>query len=153
ASCGAGSECASTFCQQGVCCQTACTGTCRSCNVPGSAGTCSAIPAGQPALTGQCTAAATSTCGADGTRDGAGGCHLYAGGTVCVGPSCDPTTSTLTPARTCDGSGSCRTVTAAACPGALKCLDAAQCRGTCGADADCVSPNVCIGGVCARKPT
>ena len=35
------------FCADGVCCTSACVGTCRSCNLAGSAGTCENIPAGQ----------------------------------------------------------------------------------------------------------
>jgi hypothetical protein len=45
------SSCKSGNCVDGVCCaQTAaqCNGKCKSCNVPGSAGTCSNVPAGQP---------------------------------------------------------------------------------------------------------
>ena len=45
------SSCKSGNCVDGVCCvQTAaqCNGKCKSCNVPGMAGTCSNVPAGQP---------------------------------------------------------------------------------------------------------
>jgi hypothetical protein len=34
--CGAGSECSSTFCKDGVCCNNACDGQCRTCET----GTC-----------------------------------------------------------------------------------------------------------------
>jgi hypothetical protein len=37
--CGAGSECMSTFCKDGVCCNNACDGTCRSC----ATGTCTNV--------------------------------------------------------------------------------------------------------------
>jgi len=42
--CSGGSECASGHCVDGVCCNTACTGTCKACNLAGSEGTCSNVP-------------------------------------------------------------------------------------------------------------
>lgn len=47
ATCASASECQSNFCVDGVCCNTACTGTCQACNVAGSLGTCANIPNGQ----------------------------------------------------------------------------------------------------------
>src|SRR5262249_49808853 len=38
--CAMDSECASTVCYDGVCCNAACGGACRSCNIMGSIGTC-----------------------------------------------------------------------------------------------------------------
>jgi hypothetical protein len=52
--CTANEECNSGFCAQGVCCQTACSGTCRSCAVPGSIGTCALVPIGTPDPIGSC---------------------------------------------------------------------------------------------------
>ena len=49
----------------------ACTGTCRSCALPGSAGACTAVPNGQDPL-GQCADALGATCGTDGFCDGFG---------------------------------------------------------------------------------
>ncbi len=46
ASCTVGSNCTSGFCSGGVCCDTACTGSCTTCTATGSMGTCSAIAAG-----------------------------------------------------------------------------------------------------------
>lgn len=45
--CSSGGQCASGNCADGVCCNTACNGLCFACNIPGSVGTCTAIPAGQ----------------------------------------------------------------------------------------------------------
>ncbi|HMC93136.1 MAG TPA: hypothetical protein VKO16_00045, partial [Polyangia bacterium] len=53
--CGAASECASKQCVDGVCCDTACAGGCRSCNLAGSPGKCSMIAAGNPDLRVVCT--------------------------------------------------------------------------------------------------
>lgn len=44
-SCSGGSECASNYCSDGVCCNTACTDTCKSCNITGSVGTCTNVAA------------------------------------------------------------------------------------------------------------
>src|SRR5262249_10424382 len=44
--CAGANECATGMCVDGVCCQTACPGTCRACNVPGSEGTCANVLAG-----------------------------------------------------------------------------------------------------------
>jgi hypothetical protein len=58
APCANGAECASGACTDGVCCDTACSGLCKACNVAGMAGTCSNIPAGtDPA--NECAGAAT----------------------------------------------------------------------------------------------
>jgi hypothetical protein len=53
ASCEAASACDSGFCVDGVCCDSACTGTCADCNVPDSEGSCT-----MPASDASCTAAA-----------------------------------------------------------------------------------------------
>ena len=63
----------------------ACTGTCMSCSLAGSVGTCSPIAAGDPPLVAsQCPMAAASTCGNDGTCNGAGACRKYVSGTQCA---------------------------------------------------------------------
>src|SRR5439155_12707092 len=104
----------SNLCQQGVCCATSCTGTCMSCAVAGSAGTCKPVLAGQaPSPTTQCATSAASTCGTNGLCDGAGKCQLYGTTTVCGAATCAG--DVATPARTCDGAGSCKTVTSTLC--------------------------------------
>lgn len=45
--CGDGSQCGTGFCVDGRCCTSPCTGTCESCDLPGSRGFCVDIPAGQ----------------------------------------------------------------------------------------------------------
>ena len=46
--CNEAADCASGFCVDGTCCNTACADTCKSCNLTGSVGTCSAVPVGEP---------------------------------------------------------------------------------------------------------
>jgi len=147
ATCTTTAECSSGFCEQGACCLTACTGSCRSCSMTGTAGTCVLVPAGQDPL-GQCADSGASTCGTDGACDGGGACRLYASGTTCVAASC--TGSTFTPPRTCNGTGTCQMVTTASC-GAYAC-GGTVCKTSCTAEADCTAPNVCVAGACTKKP-
>lgn len=44
--CSAAADCASGFCVDGRCCNTACSGTCQRCNLAGNLGTCTPSPAG-----------------------------------------------------------------------------------------------------------
>jgi Cellulose binding domain len=148
AACGAGAECNSGFCAQGFCCATACGGTCQSCALTGSVGTCTAVPAGQDPLD-QCADQGAASCGTDGSCDGSAGCRKYANGTTCAASACAGTA--LTPARTCDGAGTCKTVTATTC-GAYVCGASGACLTSCASTADCVSPNVCNGTTCSKKP-
>jgi hypothetical protein len=152
--CTLGSECGTNVCSQGVCCDVACTGTCKSCNLPGSLGKCSNVPLGMDPLD-QCPLDATSTCKRDGTCDGAGGCRNYVTGTQCVAGSC--TGSALTLPRSCDGAGTCLTSTTATCPGSFACDPIAvggACKTSCTAatsTADCVAPATCSGSACILK--
>lgn len=59
--CVQGSSCQSGQCVDGVCCQSACAGTCDSCALPGLAGTCAPLSPGSP---GTCPAG--MSCTADG---------------------------------------------------------------------------------------
>jgi hypothetical protein len=139
--CQFSTDCDSTFCEDHVCCATACAGGCRSCALMGSAGTCTAIPAGQaPDEAGSCTAMDPSTCQTDGTCDGAGGCRLHPAGKVCGPASCS--TATLRAAPSCDGKGHCQGPAAVTC-GGYTCASAISCRTTCAGDTECASPSVC----------
>lgn len=48
AACQSSPECGSGFCADGVCCNTACTGSCDRCNLTGQEGTCTPAPANDP---------------------------------------------------------------------------------------------------------
>jgi hypothetical protein len=87
--CASGAECASGFCSDGVCCDTACKGTCMSCKIPGRIGTCSPYQAGTDPETecGAGTGICKSSC------DGLGKCAF-------------PTTA-CEPCGRCDGLGTC----------------------------------------------
>lgn len=68
--CVANGDCLSALCVDGVCCESACTGTCMACNVPGFMGTCSNVSFGQD--DGMCT-------GTNQSCDGAGVCKKDVG--------------------------------------------------------------------------
>jgi len=153
--CGANNECATGFCQQGVCCASACDVTCKACNLPGATtlGVCSNVP--PTTVDGRCTVTAASTCGTDGTCDGSGNCHLYSTATQCAPGVCPTGTANLTPPRNCDGVGHCSAPTARACDPFL--CDGSACKTSCTVattTADCSPPNSCQSTMtCGKKPT
>lgn len=140
--CADGGECASSFCAQGVCCDAACTEACRSCALSASLGTCTNVLAGAPDPQATCTDEGAASCGKDGVCDGRGACRLYVGGTQCAAPSCAAGSSTLTLAKTCDGSGSCQSVGSQSCA-PYACNSTSTCKSTCMGDTDCVAPDIC----------
>ncbi|MBM4378171.1 MAG: S8 family serine peptidase [Deltaproteobacteria bacterium] len=83
--CTASNQCNSGFCVDGVCCSTACTGTCSACNLAGNAGTCTPLSS----RTDPASDCGATFCG------GAGACLAACGsdadckaGFVCSGTSC-----------------------------------------------------------------
>ncbi len=162
--CTSGTQCTSYLCVDGACCDSVCAGVCQACNVAGSVGTCSPVPAGQhddyPA--GACTGA--NKC------DGSGAC-LHPNGTVCTagdqcisghcvdGVCCDTACGAVCYACALAGSvGSCKAIpqgqmdlsptcsVTEACNGAGACL--AALGQSCVGSADCAS-NKCSGGLCS----
>ncbi|MBK8252714.1 MAG: hypothetical protein IPK82_08605 [Polyangiaceae bacterium] len=73
--CANGSECLSANCADGLCCNTACSGTCQACNITGSLGTCSNVPNGQDP---------SSECPGGTSCNGAAACTLFTNGTACT---------------------------------------------------------------------
>ena len=140
--CADGSECQSTFCAQGVCCDSACAGTCTSCVLSGSLGHCGNIVDGNTDPRGRCVDQGASSCGTDGACDGNGACRLYAAGTACAPASCPASLSTLTQVRSCDGKGTCKPPTTLSCAPYL-CNGLSACKAACTVDADCLAPDIC----------
>lgn len=130
---GTGADCVTSSCVDGFCCGGTCGGTCEACNLAGSEGTCTGIPANTdpvnecgslcsvcdgnggsgagaciPATNGtdpnsECATANQNTCGFDGQCDGAGACRFWAAGTACQ----DQSDTACTNPDTCNGSGTC----------------------------------------------
>ena len=150
--CSNGSQCASTHCVDGFCCESACTATCTACSAAhtGQAnGTC------RPARDGtdphnNCSPTDPSTCGNDGECNGAGSCRRHRSGTSCAAATCINNAAAVPP-RGCDGQGMCTPRGAIDC-GMFACAGG-QCRTTCSAHAHCATSSYCDGGTClAKKP-
>ncbi len=145
--CTNGAQCLNGHCFNGVCCTTACGGTCQACisALTGqSNGTCANISAGIAAPAGQCTA--SPPCGDDGNCAAGGVCEQVSLGTSCGTAACSG--AELTPASACDGAGTCVAAAQEACPGALVCESATACKTSCTTSPDCVGANSCVGGFC-----
>jgi len=151
--CGANADCTTGFCVDGVCCNSACTGSCLACGEGmkedgSAAGTCGPAKKGSDPRD-ECTDEGPLTCGRTGTCDGKGACALYASGTLCGTTACESNTAVR---NACDGAGVCAR-TAKDCL-AYKCIDAV-CATTCTIDDDCGSNaycNVTTSECVARKP-
>lgn len=85
--CGVGSDCLSTFCADGLCCDNGCGGTCEACDLGGSEGTCTLISGADPddecAGADVCNGASQCQC-LDGNQNGAE-TDTDCGGGVCPG--------------------------------------------------------------------
>jgi len=150
APCGCAGDCTSGFCVDGVCCASACTDSCKKCDVPGSIGTCAFVPKHEPPRDSKtCPTADVATCGMDGTCDGAGGCSKYASGVVCQGGRCEG--DAVGGIQVCDGEGRCRSGPTTICA-PYGCTSATgTCAADCMSDADCADGVRCVAGSCGPK--
>ena len=162
---GGGFMCATGNCYltsptAGVCCDTACTGGCQGCTAAetgGATGTCANVSAGgkrtdTTATVALCTAgSATTSCGNDGTCNGAGACRKWSTSTLCIPSSCPSETTEKKPSF-CDGSGACAATAATSCAAGYACVSGA-CKTACTVDTDCASTHYCTGGACVVKKT
>lgn len=141
--CGASAECAGGApCVDGVCCDSACEGSCESCNQPAHPGSCLPLPAGTLPTENhpKCPAATDPTCAAscDGnTRDR---CVFPGTKTHCADASC--TRERFQPAGQCDGSGACDAEPAREC--AYGCDDS-------GCVDECLNSSDCAAGKCIDR--
>jgi hypothetical protein len=139
--CSAATGCLSGFCVDGVCCETACAGLCNACasaKTGAADGLCRPISAGSDP-DNECTGDTQTGCGLDGMCDGAGACRKWINGTACSSETCSG--STDSPARTCDGTGTCRTATTASCGNYI--CGVTSCKTSCLSNADCSTSTFC----------
>lgn len=129
-------RCQSGICTDGTCCDSVCDGRCEGC----ATGTCTPHAAAVDPDS-DCSADAASTCGQDGSCDGAGGCKLYAGSTQCAAATCVGTSTYAAPA-TCNGSGSCSNAVHTPCDPFI--CSGNACRNSCTSSAHCVEGSFCI---------
>jgi hypothetical protein len=147
--CAAASECSTNFCVDGVCCDSACTGTCVNCGLSTSRGRCTNVAAGVLDPRGVCRDLGAAMCRTNGRCDGNRACQTYTPGTICLGASCNANGHQITQQSTCRN-GVCTPPAATPCA-PYKCNGAA-CGNTCATNNDCQAPNTCINGSCGKKP-
>jgi hypothetical protein len=136
-----GVPCASTFCVDGVCCESACAAVCQSCAAvkTGAAnGLCRPVPATMDPDS-ECPDEGVASCKRSGGCNGMGACALYPKGSVCGAASCSG--SSLTGPPTCDGAGTCDPGPPKPCVGGFVCANNQTCKTSCMVDADCM-PNL-----------
>ena len=144
--CTANEQCGSGNCVDAVCCQGPCASVCMACNLPTSLGQCSMVPVGQDPRD-SCPQDVASTCGRDGTCDGAGACRRWANGTGCAAAVCN--VGSASAARACDGAGNCSAAVTTTCSPFI--CKGSACGTTCSSSSDCESGAFCQGSVCKPK--
>lgn len=132
--CSAGSQCSSGICSQGVCCNANCSGSCQSCALPGSVGTCTNDPSGSSGSPSCSPFVCNGSPSCPTTCTGNSDC---ASGYNCVGGTC--TVATCGPGQTL-------------CPGGV-CVSTQSDPNNCGGCGIACSRNndtpVCVAGQCA----
>jgi hypothetical protein len=165
--CNVDSDCGSGHCADGVCCNTACTGTCLACTAVkkggGTDGTCGSIALGLQDLNATTTCTGTSAC------DGANNCKKTNGqfcttGSQCVSGTClDGACCGSASCPTCQscglsGNGTCTNLDldqpdnfpANACTGTHTCSGNGACLLANGQP--CMTNSECADGACSGSP-
>jgi len=142
-------DCTSGHCVDGVCCNTACSGQCEACDIPGSIGTCSPTLGAPHGSRTKCSDGAGNVCKAlacDGSDRAK--CVGYANGpdTVCQTPACSD--GTLKPEGACDGKGTCKVGETTSCAPYV-CDGTTKCKVTCATSSDCATGFLCSSGKCS----
>jgi hypothetical protein len=143
--CTSGAECASTFCVDGVCCDSACDGSCEACNLTGKEGTCTAVKGAPIAPRAACPSTGTGVCAS--TCDGVtrAACVLPGATTECGAASCD-TSGGMIGASHCDGAGACAAPAPTSCAPFV--CEGGACKTSCTLDTDCADGMRCTSGSC-----
>ncbi len=143
--CTTASACASGFCSDGVCCNTACGAQCTACALPGLVGTCVNVPAGEDPRA-VCPSEPPGSCGRAGGCDGMGRCLTYQLGTECKPLGC--ANGVETAAGHCDAAGVCRPGEARPCSSNQcsngRCLQGCSGAASCPAGFECINAG-CVG--------
>jgi MYXO-CTERM domain-containing protein len=143
-SCGKPLQCLSSYCVDGVCCDTDCQSQCQACDVAGKVGTCTTVSDSGPPHGGRlrCDGAGPCRGSCDGTKPDV--CTFPGDSKLCSDPSC--TSDVATSAGACDGVGACKK------PDTTECFPyvcgVTSCRTLCAEPTDCVRGYDCIGQHC-----
>lgn len=146
--CSKNEHCASDACVEGVCCESDCRGSCRSClklQTGKADGVCANVEEGKDPRN-DCTVA-PEACGTEGSCDGAGSCKLRSNQTMCAPATC--TAEGAKAASMCDGKGICAAQGAQNC-GQYACASGV-CKSSCAGEGDCISGVKCINDLCGGK--
>lgn len=149
--CSSPLQCASGFCVDGVCCESACDGTCQACSATakesGPDGKCGPAKKGLDPHD-DCPDDGTFSCRRSGQCDGTGRCALYAAGTPCSPSICVEGNMI---ARVCDGLGVCPTAVTRSCIPYACAGDV--CATSCSSSADCALHFTCdeAAGTCVPQ--
>ncbi len=148
ATCGDNGECQSNHCVDGVCCDTACTGTCQACAAALKAsgagdGVCGDASSG----TSEAGCTAAPPCGNTGLCAGDGTCAQTGYGASCGAADC---TGSEERARICSGTGSCILDNPVSC--APYVCSGSACGTTCAADSQCTTGYFCNTSSSACQP-
>ncbi len=168
--CGAGSDCGSDVCIDGVCCDAACDGQCEACDSAGSLGSCVAIEGAPHGARPACVDDG-SVCGGECNGSLRSGCTYPGEDSPCRALGCEAGMATLVTA--CDGAGTCPPsetiscapylcngdICATSCISGTDCVaghecDGGSCVGTdCTVDTDCPAPLICRSNRCETPPS
>lgn len=147
--CMSANECKSKLCVDGVCCDSACDGTCQFCANPAMLGKCIDVPAGADDLRKACAATPVASCGTNGKCDGKRGCQLQPAGAECEARSCEAQLNQERAAKQCDGKGMCLATKPERSCAPFTC-SGNTCAISCTRTDQCISPNTCAGSVCGK---
>lgn len=147
ATCSTADDCLSGFCADGVCCDADCSGSCHSCNAPGTEGHCVNTALNQADPKKACVDDGTP-CGHNGLCDGNGGCLFAPPTKTCGTAGC--VNGVMSEAALCSGSGACLASVTHVCDPYVCKADGSECETTCTDAAQCKSPNTCTGNSCGK---
>ena len=150
--CTTASECSSTQCVEGVCCDQACGDACFTCKNPGTEGTClPALPGTDPGRSlpdrGRRPAAGRPASATAPARARV----TAATPASCVPPRRASASCARRPGRATARAGARGRARSRARRTSAR-TDGKTCRTSCMTDADCVSPNTCVNNSCGKKP-
>ncbi|MET0792470.1 MAG: hypothetical protein ABW061_13195, partial [Polyangiaceae bacterium] len=149
--CTSGSDCTSSHCSEGICCDEDCANKCNSClatqNTAKVDGKCSPVPVSKDFRDG-CEATSAAGCQTTGSCDGKGACALFPAQTECAPATCDSQTAKTS---ACDGTGKCKE-TVKSCNKYQCSSSENSCRSKCENNEDCDSKAFCNSGhLCETK--
>lgn len=138
----------------GVCCDTACDGTCFACKATtkgyGSDGVCEAVKNNLD-MKDQCNSTEGDKCGLDGQCNGTGQCRFTPEGTACGATTC---IGNAVQGQRCNGKGNCVDKDGTTDCAPYLCRDvsgAFQCTNPCTEDNDCQDGYYCVDSACKKK--